>query len=301
MNKVIIITGPTGTGKTKLSIEVAKKYHTEIINGDAYQVYKNMDILTAKVTNEEKQNIPHHLFDIKEPTEEYSVAEYQQNVRKLISDFENRNLIPLIVGGSGLYLDSVIYDYDFSKIGRNNETEIKYRNLTNEELHKVLEDLNKEAALKIHMNNRKRVLRAIELAEDNAIVTKFNNRLLYDPLIIFLNEDRDKLYNALNKRVDKMIEEGLLDEVKELSLMNLSKTAQKAIGYKEFIAYFNGEKLLDECVDEVKKNTRHYAKRQITWFKRDSEINWIYIDEYNSFEEIYSYAKAVIERGLLYG
>lgn len=294
MNKVIIITGPTGTGKTKLSIEVAKKYHTEIINGDAYQVYKNMDILTAKVTNEEKQNIPHHLFDIKEPSEEYSVAEYQQNVRKLISDFENRNLIPLIVGGSGLYLDSVIYDYDFSKIGRNNETEIKYRNLTNEELHKVLENLNKEAALKIHMNNRKRVLRAIELAEDNAIVTKFNNRLLYDPLIIFLNEDRDKLYNALNKRVDKMIEEGLLDEVKELSLMNLSKTAQKAIGYKEFIAYFNGEKLLDECVDEVKKNTRHYAKRQITWFKNKPNITILDINR-DDFQETINKAFNIID------
>lgn len=294
MNKVIIITGPTGTGKTKLSIEVAKKYHTEIINGDAYQVYKNMDILTAKVTNEEKQNIPHHLFDIKEPTEEYSVAEYQQNVRNLISEFENRNLIPLIVGGSGLYLDSVIYDYDFSKVGRNNETETKYCNLTNEELHKILESLNTEAAHKIHMNNRKRVLRAIELAEDNAIVTKFNNRLLYDPLIIFLNEDRDKLYNALNKRVDKMIEEGLLDEVKELSLMNLSKTAQKAIGYKEFIAYFNGEKLLDECVDEVKKNTRHYAKRQITWFKNKPNITILDINR-DDFQETINKAFNIID------
>lgn len=297
MNKVIIITGPTGTGKTKLSIEVAKKYHTEIINGDAYQVYKNMDILTAKVTKEEKQNVPHHLFDIKAPTEEYSVAEYQQNVRSLISDFENRNLIPLIVGGSGLYLDSVIYDYDFSKVGRNSETETKYRDLTNEELHKILESLNKEAALKIHMNNRKRVLRAIELAEDSALVTKFNNRLLYDPLIIFLNEDREKLYNALNKRVDKMLEEGLLEEVKRLSLINLSKTAQKAIGYKEFIAYFNEEKSLSECVDEVKKNTRHYAKRQITWFKNKPNITILDINRDN-FQETINKAFNIIDNFL---
>lgn len=297
MNKVIIITGPTGTGKTKLSIEVAKKYHTEIINGDAYQIYKNMDILTAKVTEDEKQGIPHHLFDIKEPSQEYSVAEYQQNVRKLISDFENRNLIPLIVGGSGLYLDSVIYDYDFSKVGRNNETEIKYGNLTNDELHKILENLNKEAALKIHMNNRKRVLRAIELAENNALVTEFNNRLLYDPLIIFLNEDRENLYNALNKRVDKMLEEGLLEEVKKLSLMNLSKTAQKAIGYKELIAYLNEEKTLDECIDEVKKNTRHYAKRQITWFKNEPNITILDINREN-FQETISKAFNIIDNFL---
>ncbi len=294
MNKVIIITGPTGIGKTKLSIEVAKKYHTEIINGDAYQVYKDMDILTSKITENEKQKIPHHLFDIKEPTEEYSVAEYQQNVRNLILDFENRNLIPLIVGGSGLYLDSVIYDYDFSKMGRNLDTETKYQNLTNEEVHKILEGLNKEAASKIHMNNRKRVLRAIELANDNALVTTFNNRLLYDPLIIFLNEDREKLYMALNNRVDKMLEDGLIDEVKKLSSMSLSKTAQKAIGYKEFIPYINDEKTLNECIEEVKKNTRHYAKRQITWFKNKQNIIVLEINREN-FQETIDKAFAIID------
>lgn len=290
MTKVIIITGPTGTGKTKLSIEIAKRLNTEIINGDAYQVYQNMNILTAKIKEEEKENIPHHLFDIKLPSEEYSVAEYQQNVRNLINDFNKKGLIPLIVGGSGLYIDSIIYDYNFSSDARSKETEQMYDSLTNEELHEILKSLNLEASNKIHPNNRKRVLRAIELANNNSLINNFNNKLLYDPLIIFLNENRDDLYNNLNKRVDIMIEEGLIDEVNNLRNSNLSKTASLAIGYKELIPYFDKTKCLDECIEEIKKNTRHLAKRQITWFKRHQNINVIEIDRSNfnnTIDEVY--------------
>lgn len=281
MEKVIIITGPTGTGKTKLSIKIANMLNTEIINGDAYQVYKNMDILTAKIKEEEKENIRHHLFDVKLPTEEYSVAEYQKNVRNLIDELTKQNKIPLIVGGSGLYIDSIIYDYNFTKEGRNNNTEEKYVNLSNEQLHQILKTLNEDASNKIHPNNRKRVLRAIELASTNSLINEFNNTLVYEPLIIFLNEERSKLYDNLNNRVDLMIKQGLIEEVKALSKLKLSKTASLAIGYKELIPYLNGEQDLLTCIEEVKKNTRHLAKRQITWFKRHSNIKIINIDREN--------------------
>ena len=175
MKKVLIITGPTGVGKTKLSIEIAKKFNTEIINGDAFQVYRGMNILTAKIKEEEKQNITHHLFDIIDPTEEYSVATYQANVRALINEFISQNKLPLIVGGSGLYLDSIIYDYNFSSEKRNADTEEFYKDYTNQELHNELRKFDIDASEKIHMNNRKRVLRAIELAKTGNIINEFNN------------------------------------------------------------------------------------------------------------------------------
>lgn len=298
MTKVIIITGPTGTGKTKLSIEIAKKLNTEIINGDAYQVYQNMNILTAKIKENEKENIKHHLFDIIPPNEEYSVANYQQNVRQLITEFTKKNLPPLIVGGSGLYIDSIIYDYNFSSNARSNDIEHEYASLSNEELHQVLESLNQEASQKIHPNNRKRVLRAIELAENNSLINTFNDTLVYNPLIIFLNEPREALYDNLNKRVDQMVEEGLLEEVKSLKELNLSKTASSAIGYKELMPYFEKTKDLNDCLEEIKKNTRHLAKRQITWFKRHKNINIIEIDRHNfnnTIEKVYDLISAFLE------
>ena len=278
MKKVLIITGPTGTGKTKLSIAIAKKFNTEIINGDAYQVYKGMDILTAKIKPEETENIKHHLFDILDPTEEYSVATYQNNVRNLIDVFHVNKKLPLIVGGSGLYLDSVIYDYNFSSQKRDYHIEELYKNFTNEELHNELKKLDIEASEKIHMNNRKRVLRAIELAKSGNIINEFNNKLLYDVKIIYLDDDREILYQVLNNRVDKMVEEGLVEEVKKLSNMSLSITSSGAIGYKEILPYLNNEITLEEALDEVKKNTRHLAKRQGTWFRKKNNIDFIKID-----------------------
>lgn len=298
MKKVLIITGPTGTGKTKLSIEVAKKYNTEIINGDALQVYKGMNILTAKIKEEEKEGIKHHLFDILEPTEEFSIADYQIMVRKYIDEFTSINKLPIIAGGSGLYLDSVIYDYRFDEEKRNDNIEEEYKELTNEELHNILKELSIEAANKIHMNNRKRVLRAIELAKKDAVITEFNNTLLYDALIIYLTEDREKLYTALNNRVDKMIEEGILAEVKELSKLQISKTAKGAIGYKEFLPYLNGEISLDVAIEEVKKNTRHLAKRQTTWFKKRDNITIISIDRSN-FRNTINEAISIIDEWLV--
>ena len=274
MQKVLIITGPTGTGKTKLSVEVAKKFNTEIINGDALQVYRGMNILTAKIKDEEKDGIKHHLFDILDPSETYSIADYQTTVRDYINKLSEKNMLPIIAGGSGLYLDSVIYDYQFSSDKRNDSLDSKYDKLSNEELHNILRKLNNEAAEKIHMNNRKRVLRAIELSENNNYVPEFNNKLVYDVLYICLLEDREKHYHAINKRVDKMMEEGLLEEVINLSKQDINIIAKGAIGYKEFLPYLNGEISLAEAIDKVKQNTRHLAKRQMTWFRHRTGDNF---------------------------
>lgn len=295
MQKVLIITGPTGTGKTKLSVEVAKRFKTEIINGDALQVYRGMDILTAKIKEEEKCGIKHHMFDILDPSETFSIANYQKLVRDYISDFSNNNMLPLIVGGSGLYIDSVIYDYQFSAEKRNEEELDKYSDLSNEELHNILKELNLDASNKIHMNNRKRVLRAIELAKSNNIVLDFNNKLMYDALVIYLSEDREKLYNAINNRVDKMMDEGLLDEVINLSKKDINITAAGAIGYKEFLPYLNGTISLEEAIDKVKQNTRHLAKRQATWFRNKDNIQVVKINREN-FNETIDYVIDIINK-----
>lgn len=295
MQKVLIITGPTGTGKTKLSVEVAKRFKTEIINGDALQVYRGMDILTAKIKEEEKCGIKHHMFDILDPSETFSIADYQKLVRDYISDFSNNNMLPLIVGGSGLYIDSVIYDYQFSAEKRNEEELDKYSDLSNEELHNILKELNLDASNKIHMNNRKRVLRAIELAKSNNIVLEFNNKLMYDALVIYLSEDREKLYNAINNRVDKMMDEGLLDEVINLSKKDINITAAGAIGYKEFLPYLNGTISLEDAIDKVKQNTRHLAKRQATWFRNKDNIQVVKINREN-FNETIDYVIDIINK-----
>lgn len=284
MTKVLIITGPTGSGKTKVSIEVAKHFKTEIINGDAFQVYRGMDILTAKINPLEMDGIKHHLFDIIDPTEEFNVATYQKLVRQLIDEFAKNNLLPLIVGGSGLYLNSVIYDYDFSSMGRSDDS--IYDHLTDEELHEILKSLNEIAASKIHPHNRKRVIRAIELAKNNALVNEFNNKLLYDAKIIYLNVDREILYTRINERVNEMVEAGLIDEVSDLLKLNLSKTALGAIGLKEIIPYLEGVISKETAIMEVQKNTRHYAKRQLTWFRHQNNIDIVDVNYDNSQETI---------------
>lgn len=286
MNKVIIIAGPTGVGKTKLSISIAKALHTKIINGDAFQVYKYMDILTAKIKEEEKSGITHYMFDILEPTEEFSVAEYQKQVRTLVDTLNGEGIIPIIVGGSGLYLDSVIYDYQFPETS-SRESDSMYDEYSNEELHEMLEKLNPDAAQKIHMNNRKRVIRAIELSKTTGTINSFNNKLVYDALVFFLEDERESLYEIINKRVDEMVANGLLEEVKFLNdHFTLSKTAKGAIGLKELLPYLNNETSLDEAIDNIKKNTRHFAKRQFTWYRnKDNDIH-IKINRHNFDETV---------------
>ena len=282
MQKVIVITGPTAVGKTKLSIEIAKRLKTDIINADAYQVYRKMNIGTAKPTKEEMQKVHHHLIDILDPRETFSISDYQRIVRTLIEKMKTENKVPLLVGGSGLYIDAVIKNNNFNEENRCDENYNKY---TNSELHQILKDLDCEMASKIHPNNRKRLIRAIELAQQPYFK---NSRSLgkdfyYDVLCIFLNDNRDSLYQRINNRVDQMIKHGLVEEVKQIGIENFSITSKVAIGYKEMIEYLKGNIDLDEAIELIKKNSRHYAKRQYTWFKNkvSSTIVPINLDDFN--------------------
>lgn len=292
MKKVIVITGPTAVGKTKLSIEIAKRLQTDIINGDAYQIYQKMNIGTAKPTDDEKQGVIHHYMNFLDSSKTYSIAEFQKGVRECIDDLTSKNKVPLIVGGSGLYIDSVIKNYQFLEEKRSNE-QSKYDSLTNEELHQVLANLDPDKASEIHPNNRKRVLRAIELISSNVDNTSRSkkNELVYDALIIFLNDNRESLYDRINKRVDKMLADGLIEEVKNIGINNYSMTSKVAIGYKEVIQYLNNEIDYNEMVELIKKNSRHYAKRQFTWFKNQDncQVVNINLEDFNkTIDEVYN-------------
>ena len=278
MDKVVIITGPTAVGKTKCSLLVAQALKTQIINGDAYQVYKDMNIGTAKPTKEELALVKHHLMDFLDPLENFSVADYQRLVREKISEFKNNNLVPLIVGGSGLYLESVICNYTFDGKTRDHSFEEKYLDLSNEELHALLKDLDITSYNEIHPNNRKRVLRALELALSNEQKGTKKKEMLYDALVIVLNDDREALYNRINKRVDQMLEEGLIEEVKSFYPDKLGLTSKAAIGYKELFDYFDGKYSIDEAIDKIKQYSRNYAKRQLTWFRNKEYVTEVLID-----------------------
>lgn len=274
-NKVIVVVGPTAVGKTKIAIELAKYLNIDIISGDSIAVFKRLDIGSAKPTLEEMDGVKHHLIDIKEPNEDYSVADFQKDARSII----DKNELNLICGGTGLYIQSVIFDYKFEAKKRDDEIKDLYKDLSNEELFKLL--LEKDPNIdtnKIHQNNRKRVLRALEVLDDTGnSIHDYNNKneALYDYFIVYLSNDRELLYDRINKRVDIMINDGLVDEV--MSLFN-EGIYPKGIGYREFIPYYNNEVSLETVIDEIKKNTRHLAKRQETWFKNQMTSNFYSVD-----------------------
>lgn len=291
MSRVIVITGPTAVGKTKLSIELAKKLNGEIINADAMQVYKGLNIGTAKVTEKEKENIPHHLFDIKEVEEEYSIYNYQKDCRKVINDILRRNKIPILVGGTGLYIKAALYDYKLSEEKTNNT----YDNLKTEEIYKELLKLDKD--INIDKNNRRRLIRALNYYKENntSISNNKTNKLLYDTIFIGLTTDREILYKKINQRVDNMIENGLLEEVKYYYDKNIkTKPLINGIGYKELYNYFDGLCSKEEAVEKIKQNSRHYAKRQYTFLNHQLNVVWFETD-YNNFnntiEKVSSYIK----------
>ena len=268
MKKVIIIAGPTGVGKTKLSLALANHFQTNLINGDAYQMYQSLDILTAKPSKEELSEVTHFLMDTLKPDADYTIYNYQTDVRNLIEQQD----LPLIVGGSGLYTDSVIYDYRFA----DNNYSFDDTNYTNEELHQLLKELDPINAENIHPNNRKRVKRAIELAQMSSLTERSQkNTLVYEPLILFLNLDRELLYDRINKRVLAMLENGLLEEVKS-DRSQIGFQLSKAIGYTDAINYLDGMISYDEMVDNIQKATRHYAKRQLTWYRKHP--NTVFLD-----------------------
>ena len=285
--KVICIVGPTGVGKTKLSIELAKIYNGEIINADSTQVYNGLDIATAKVTEEEKENIKHHLFDIKEITEDYTVYDYQRDARNKIEELIKNDKTPILVGGTGLYIKACLYDYKFE------EETIKqdYSNYTNEELYNELISI--DPTTEIHINNRKRVERALDYYYSNneTISSKEKtDKLLYDVVFIGLTTDRENLYDRINKRVDIMVKDGLLLEAKKIYDTNIrTKAVLTPIGYKELFPYFEKESSLEECLELIKQRSRRYAKKQYTWFNNQMKINWFntnYEDFNKTVEEI---------------
>ena len=284
---IIVIVGPTGVGKTKLSIELAKKLDAEIINGDSVSIYKKLNIGSAKPTKEEMENIPHHLLDIKEVTEDYSVYDYQKDARKIIEELQKKNKNIIIVGGTGLYIKAALYDYRFkSKAEKHN-----YKDLTNEEILKKIKEYNVDTD--IHINNRKRLERLLSKLENNEEITNNKDKLLYNIKVIGLTTSREYLYERINKRVDKMIENGLLDEIESLKdYYKDSRILNSGIGYKEFYNYLFNNKSLEETKEEIKQNSRRYAKRQYTFFNHQFDTNWFNVD-FNNFnntiEEVYNF------------
>ena len=279
---IICVVGPTGVGKTKMSVELAKKYNGIIVNCDAMQVYKEMDIATAKVTEEEKEGIKHYLFDICNLEDNYTIFDYQKDARKIIEENKEKNII--FVGGSGLYLKSALFDYRFS----NDEDNNTYDNLTNEELYDLC--IKKDKNMNIHVNNRKRLIRFLNRKEENVVEPK----LLYkDVYFIGLTTSRDNLYRIINERVDKMMENGLLKEAKYFYDKKVNcKALNTVIGYKELFKYFDKECSLQEALDLIKKNSRHYAKRQYTWFNNQMDIEWfdvLYDNFNNTVEEVINF------------
>jgi tRNA dimethylallyltransferase len=290
---MIVIVGPTGIGKTRLSVALANELNTEIISGDSVQVYKDLTIGSAKVTKEEAEGIKHHLIDILEPTEEMSVARYQKMVRSKIKEFEDRNIEPIIVGGTGLYIKSVLYDYNFDNSKRDPNIEEKYANYSNQELYKILEEKDKEACKKIHPNNRKRVLQAISRSGSNKVSDNKNkDKKIYDFTLIGLTLERSVLYDRINKRVDQMIEQGLIEEVKALYDRNIKGNSVSAIGYKELYSYFDGEWTLEYAIEKIKQHSRNLAKKQFTFFSNQFDCHWVHVnvDDFDqTIEEVKEY------------
>lgn len=280
---IIAVVGPTGVGKTKMSIELAKEYNAAIINCDAVQIYKYLDIGSAKVCEDEKEGIKHYLLDIKNPNENYTVKDYQIDARKIIESNKDKNLI--FCGGTGLYLCAALMDYRFYE----DESSENYDNLNNEELYNLA--LKKDKSCPIDRNNRVRLIRFLNKKNIEVVEPK----LLYENvLFIGLTTDRENLYKIINKRVDLMFENGLLEEVKNLcKKYPNSRVLKSAIGYKEVIKYLNNEITMEECIEEIKKLSRHYAKRQYTWFNNKMNIKWFDVD-YNNFENTISNVKKYI-------
>ena len=284
MYKVLIISGPTAGGKSTLAVELAKKYNGEIISGDSVQVYKELNIGSAKIKEEEMQGVKHHLIDVLSYKENYSVYDFQRNGREAIEEIIAKNNLPIIVGGTGLYIKALLYDYQFPQ---ESDKEDDYQALDNEALYQMIKDKDEEAALKLHVNNRKRLIRTLKLMEalpDNktSFLADQTHQPLYDILIIGLDIERPLLHERINERVEQMWDNGLVKEVEELYAKDkdlFSYQALQAIGYREFEAYFSQESSLEEVKEKIKSHTRQFAKRQYTWFNHQLPVNWVSISD----------------------
>ena len=285
--KLIVLTGPTAVGKSKLSIELAGKIGGEIISADSMQVYKYMNIGTDKIAKEKMGGIPHNLIDFLDPKEDFNVFMFQKLVKEAIDDISSRGKIKILVGGTGFYTPAVLYDIDFTETDEDNtirsELEERVRKEGTSGIYEELKSVDPESALLIHENNSKRVIRALEYYKKTGKKISEHNKEQsektspYDFYYFVLTDDREVLYSRIDKRVDAMIEEGLVDEVKELMQMDIPKTAtsMQSLGYREIFGYLDGEYDLDRAIYLIKRNTRHFAKRQLTWFRREKDVRWI--------------------------
>lgn len=296
---VIAVVGPTASGKTSLSINIAKKFSGQVVSADSMQIYEKMDIATAKPTIEEMQGIPHHLIGFQPIDKKFSVAEYVELANECIEKIHKEGDIPVIAGGTGLYIDSLLQNIQFSKEENNNEIRRELTALFDEKgaeyMLETLREIDPETAERLHLKDKSRIIRALEIYKltgktmtEQKIISR-EEESPYDVLYIGINyRDRNVLYDRINRRVDIMLENGLLDEAKEFYNTSSDTTACQAIGYKELSSYFTGEKELGECIEKLKQETRHYAKRQLTWFRKNENINWVYPDDYENETEMYN-------------
>jgi len=295
---LMVIAGPTAAGKSEVALEVARRLNGEILSADSMQIYRYMDIGTAKPSVEEMQGVPHHLINIIEPDKDFTVAIFQRLARETIKSIDLRGKIPLLVGGTGFYIDAVLYDYDFSGAVVDEEfrrsMHLKAEQNGNEAVHKLLETVDPAAATRIHKNDLKRTIRALEIYKQTGAtgaLLRNNNKQTYqtyDILFIVLYYERETLYNRIETRVDKMIDRGLVTEVQSLldAGYNRDLVAMQGLGYKEFVGYLYNEYSFDEAVQLLKRNTRRFAKRQLTWFRRYSSIKWIDMEKYDTINSV---------------
>ena len=293
---IAVVCGPTASGKTALSVELAKRLSGEIISADSMQIYKGMDIATAKPTEQEKQGIPHYLMDFLDPHDSFSVADYVKMAHERIAEIAPRGNLPIIVGGTGLYISSLIDNLSFEETESDYEYRDELRALAQEKgngyLLRMLREIDPETAARLHENNLNRIIRALEVYKTTGRTMSEQQRLSrlspspYDPCMIQLDYDRETLYDRINRRVDIMLAEGLIDEARQFTEQSDYPTAAQAIGYKELMPYLKGESELEPCVERLKQVTRKYAKRQLTWFRRDDRIHYIRVDGVKSFSQI---------------
>jgi tRNA dimethylallyltransferase len=296
--KLIILTGPTSAGKTALSIELARRVNGEIISADSMQVYRHMDIGSGKITKEEMAGIPHHLIDVLEPTEKFHVAAFQNMAKQAMAEIYAKGKQPILVGGTGFYIQAVLYDIDFSMQEENQAYRQELENIANTKgthaLHEMLQEVDKEAACAIHENNKKRVIRALEFYHETGQKISGHNEKErqkespYDFRYFVLTDERSKLYERIEQRVDRMIQDGLAEEVSNLLSMGCEPgmTSMQGLGYKEIVEYLNGEASLEEAVAKIKLETRHFAKRQLTWFRRERDVIWLDRSEFTNEQQI---------------
>lgn len=299
---LVVVCGPTASGKTKLAVDLCKQYQGEAVSADSMQLYRYMNIGTAKPTEDEKEGIPHHLMDFLQPDETFSVADFVQQAQKVIAEIHDRGHLPVVVGGTGLYIRSLVDNIDFSQVHSDpavhEEIMQMAQPLDNGALWKKLQAVDPTLAQTLHPNNRGRVLRALEVYRLTGVPMSEQQRRAksrpspYRSCMIGLSyRDRQVLYDRINRRVDLMLEQGLLQEAKWMFDHGFSKTAYQAIGYKELKGYFDGETTLEAAVETIKMESRRYAKRQLTWFRRDERIHWIYLDELSGESDVLSLAR----------